>query len=133
MAQAINCKLDIQVVGGPGVSATSSLSVDAYDRIEVVIPGGPPAKASVAVQPGGAGKVKFLLISADRYSDKLTYDVVDSNKAAGVSGVKLDSQQLLMGGGVGLLGVSPNQLNFANGLGAAQDVTVTILVGRDAT
>jgi hypothetical protein len=132
MAQAINLNLNVQMVGGPSSSAASSLSVDAIEKIELVIPGTAPGKASAAVQPAAA-KVKFLLISADKYSDKVTYDVVPTTGTGGAAGVKLDSQQLLVGeGAVGLLGAAPNKLEFSNTLGAGNDVSVTILVGRNA-
>jgi hypothetical protein len=134
MAQAINWTLDVQIVGGPSSSVTSSINVGAYDKVDAIIPGGPgatPGTASVDVQPGGAGKVKFLLISSDRYGDKLTYDV---QGASGAVGVKLDSQQLLIGeGAIGLLGTAPKTLDFSNGLGTGNDATISILVGRDAT
>lgn len=132
MAQAINWTLDVQIVGGPSASATSSLSVDAYDRIDVVIPGGnsgTPGTATVDVHPGAAAKVKFLLISSDRYGEELTYDV-----PGGATNVKLDSQQVLIGeGAVGLLRAAPNTLEFSNEMGEGNDALVTILVGRDAT
>lgn len=133
MAQAINCKLDVQIDGGPSASATNILNVDAYDKIVLVVPGAAPGTASAAVQPGAA-KVKFLLISADRYSDKVTYNVTPTSGASGAKGVKLDSQQMLVGeGAVGLLGAAPNNLDFTNTLGVGNDVTVTILVGRSAS
>jgi hypothetical protein len=134
MAQAINWTLDVKIVGGPSASATSSLNVGAYDKVDAVIPGGPvatPGTASIDVQPGGAGKVKFLLISSDKYSDKLTYDV---HGTGGAAGVKLDSQQLLIGeGAIGLLGIAPKTLDFSNKMGTGNDATISILVGRDAT
>lgn len=132
MPERIQWNLDVQVAAGPSISASRGITVDAYDKIQVVIPGGDggtPGKATVDVQPGGAGQVKFLLISADQYSDKLTYTLT-----GGVTGVKLDAQHLLIGdGAVGLLGAAPTKLAFSNAVGVGKDITLTILVGRKAT
>lgn len=132
MAQAISWTLQVQVEGGPNLSAASSTDVDAYDRIDIVIPGGDsgtPGTATVDVQPGTAAQVKFLLISSDKYGEELTYSI-----ASGASNVKLDSQQLLTGAGaVGLLGADPNALEFSNGMGEGNDASITILVGRNVT
>ena len=132
MAQAINWTIDVQVVGGPSSSAAGTTNVDAYDKIGVVVPGGDsgsPETASVDVQPGGAGKVKLLLLTSDLYGEDLTYDV-----DAGVSNVKLDSPQLLIGEGAnGLLNAPPKTITFSNGMGVGSDANIVILVGRDAT
>jgi len=131
MSEKINWTLDVQVVGGPKVSTSTGVVVDAYDKIEVVIPGGTassPGTADVQVQPGGAGQVEFLLVAADKYSDKLTYSIT-----GGASDVKLDAQQMLAGeGAVGLLGAAPGTLEFSNALGTGKDASITILVGRKA-
>jgi len=132
MSEKINWELDVQIVGGPKMSASTTISVDAYDVIDVKVPGGDsttPGTATVEVQPGGAGQVRFLLIAASQYSEKLTYSVT-----GGASNVELDAQQMLAGkGAVGLLDAAPGTLSFSNTLGSGKDVTVTILVGRKAT
>lgn len=134
MSEKINWKLDVQVIGGPKMSGSTTIAVDAYDVINVEVPGGEvssPGAATVEVQPGGAGQVQFLLIAASQYSEKLTYSV---DGAGGASNVELDAQQMLAGkGAVGLLGAAPAKLDFSNALGANKDVSVTILVGRKAT
>ena len=72
--------------------------------------------------------MQFLLITASSYDD-LTYDV-----PSGQQGVVLDAAQLFNGAGaVALLGASPVSLTFDLAATAAADVTVQILVGRDAT
>lgn len=122
----INWTLNIQVVEGPKLSESDTISVDAYDKIEVTVEDEATDK-EVQVQPGGSGQVQFLLISSDSYGDDLTYKVnVDTADA-----IKLDALQLLMGdGAVGLLGGAPEKLLFSNGLG--NDANVHILVGRMA-
>jgi hypothetical protein len=107
MSEKINWTLNVQVVGGPKISASQTLIVDAYDKIDVVIPGGDsttPGTATVEVQPGGSGQVQFLLITSSLYDANLTYSV------DGGSAIQLDAPQLLMGNGaIGLLGSTQNQ------------------------
>ncbi|MFQ5856215.1 MAG: hypothetical protein ACE5LU_11285 [Anaerolineae bacterium] len=127
MAEKINWTLNVQVVGGPKMSASKTMTVDAYDKIEVVISDG-ATDEEVQVQPGGSGQVQFLLISSDQYGGDLTYKV----NVGTADPIKLDAQQLLMGdGAVGLLGAAPEKLLFSNGLG--NDASIQILVGRIAT
>lgn len=132
MTEKINWKSDVQIIGGPKMSASTTVFVDAYDVIDVEIPGGDsttPGTATVEVQPGGTGQVQFLLITASQYSEQLTYSVT-----GGVSDVALDAQQMLAGkGAVSLLDAAPGTLSFSNTLGAGKDVSITILVGRKAT
>jgi hypothetical protein len=127
MSEKINWTLNVQVVGGPKISAAQTVTVDAYDKIQVTIGTG-AADEVVDVQPGGAGRVQFLLISSDQFGDDLTYKV---NNAG--DDIKLDAQQLFIrDGAVGLLGTSPpTTLGFTNNL--AQDANIEILVGRNAT
>jgi hypothetical protein len=86
----------------------------------------------VGLQPGEtAGQVKFLMITAKPYRDSsgnsLTYTVND-----GTTGITLDAPQVLVGsGGVALLDSAPKSLSFTSTL--SQDVSIQILVGRDAT
>lgn len=139
MPEKINWTLDVQVTGGPKISASRSLSVEAYDKIEVAIPAATaattPGTATVQVQPGGVGQVQFLLITSSVYNAQLTYKVnQDTNDP-----IALDELQLLMGGGaIGLLDEAPQSLIFSNGIWdttseQGQSASVQILVGRDAT
>ena len=127
MAEKITWTLTVQVSGGPKISKTEPLQVDAYDKIDMVITDGANDK-EVQLQPGSASQVDFLLVSSDQYGADLTYKV--SNVAG--SAIKLDTLQLLMGeGAVGLLGAAPDKLFFSNGLGT--DAAIEILIGRKAT
>jgi len=122
MPEKINWTLNVQVVGGPKISASDTLEVEAYDKIEAVIPTG--GSATVNVQPGTGAQ--FLLITASSYAN-MTYEV----DASGTT-VTLDGPHVLIGAGaVGLLGSTQNKFKFSNG--GSEDVTVDILVGRDAT
>ncbi len=127
MSVKINWTLNVQVVGGPKISASQTMEVEAYDKIEVNVEDGATDK-EIQVQPGSSDQVQFLLISSDQYGDGLTYKVNDITAGA----VKLDAQQLFIGdGAVGLLGGPPEKLLFSNGLG--KNASIQILVGRKAT
>lgn len=132
MSTIIKWSLDVQINGGLRISSSRCINVHAYDKIDVTIPkaiGNSPGSAIVEVQPSeSAEQLKFLLISADQYSENLTYEVVGSS----VSPIALDAQQLIVGSGaIGLLGASPKNLQFSNGVD--KEISVQILVGRDAT
>ena len=122
MSEQINWTLNVQVVGGPKVSASATVVVDAYDKIEAVVPAG--GSTTVDVQPGDGAQL--LIITADSY-ENLTYEVDGSGTT-----VTVDGAHVLFGSGaVTLLGNTQNQFVFANG--GAADVTAEILVGRNAT
>lgn len=132
MSEQVKWTLNIEVVDGPKMSASKTETVDAYDKIEAEIPkkqNGAETK-TVEVQPGGAGKVQFLLIKSSAYGEKLTYKAQDDTGDSAI--IKLDSIQLLIGAGaVGLLGKAPQKLIFSNELD--QTASIEILVGRKAT
>lgn len=125
----ISWSFSVSIAGGPAISSSQTTTVEAYDEIDVKIPGAEKAKAKavpVEIQPGN--KVKFLLISSDRYGADLTYTV----KGGGVSGVVLDNLQLLAGAGaISLLGKPVKTVEFTNGLGDGNDASIKIIVGRD--
>lgn len=130
VATSINWTLNVHVTDGPKVSATDALAVEAYDKISVVVAASEQDK-QIEVQPS-AGQVQFLLIKSTQYhATDLTYSVgaAEPTKA---DRNKLDALQVLMGSGaVELLGSPPDKLFLYNDL--AEDVTVEVLVGRDAT
>lgn len=120
--EKIDWSLNVQVAGGPKTTIARTHEVDAYDKIQVTVPEN--ASSVVAVQPGDADKIRFLLITADKHSAKVTYSVKD-----GVSDIALSAPHLLAGeGAVNLLGGPPCELTFTNREGAA--VLIEILVGR---
>jgi hypothetical protein len=130
MSEKINWTLNVQVVGGPKISATETLPVEGYDKLVVDIADGANGE-DIQIQPGGSGQVQLLLISSDQYGDTLSYSV-NAAEADPTKRIKLDSLQILVGeGAVGLLGAAPNTLYFYNTMGTA--ASVQILVGRIVT
>lgn len=126
MTESINWSLNVQVIGGPKVMASDTKEIEAYDKIEVTIEA-ETADKEVEIQPGGAGRVQFLLIKSDTYSEDLTYKVNELTKI-----IKLDALQVFIGNGaVELLTEPPEKLVFTNDL--TNPVSIEILVGRMAT
>lgn len=130
MPEKINWLLNVQVTEGPKISESKEVQVEAYDKIDVTVPAkaAGPGTATVDVQPGGAGQVKFLLITSSIYDDTLTY-TVDGGAAN-----QLDAPLLLIGAGaVKLLGNTQKQFVFSNAIDPAKAASIKILAGRDAT
>ena len=126
MTESINWSLNVQVIGGPKIMASDTKEIEAYDKIEVTIEA-ETADKEVEIQPGGAGRVQFLLIKSDTYSEDLTYKVNELTKI-----IKLDALQVFIGNGaVELLTEPPEKLVFTNDL--TNPVSIEILVGRMAT
>ncbi|MCP4329268.1 MAG: hypothetical protein GY791_12620 [Alphaproteobacteria bacterium] len=127
MQEMVKLSVSATVSGGPEISASRAIAVDAYDSIKVVVDAA-VADLEVEVQPGGSGQVKFISITSTVYGSDLTYRV---NNAAGAP-VALDAPQVFGGeGAVGLLDPAPASLFFSNSMD--RDATVQIFVGRDAT
>lgn len=127
MAETIKYSMTFQVVGGTNVPIAGKIEPEAYEKIQVNVPAG-ASDMVVNLQPTGAGLADFLLIKASVYGKEVAYKVND----AGATAIKLDGPHVFIGSGaVEILDVEPTQLLFSNAL--TQDVTVDILLGRDAT
>ena len=128
MTKQINWTYTVEVVGGSKISESKTISAEAVDEIGLNID--PQQKdTEIDIQPGGAGQVQFLLIRSDQYSDQVTYKVNAKNQPTRI----LDGPHLLIGKGAAeLLASAPNKLFVTNGL-ANDPISVSILVGRDAT
>lgn len=133
----VNLALSIQVVGGPQLAVSTTKSVEAYDKTDVIIePGGAAAvEKEVYIQPGDAAQVSLIVIKSNLYGPELTYVASDGTDDS--DPIVLDEPQIMLGSGaVGLLGVAPKILKFKNKHAAgdaAKKASIEILVGRDAT
>lgn len=129
MSEKISWILNVQVLGGPKISATDTIEVDAYDKFDITVL--KTKTKSLAFVPGiDVTKIRLILIKPDKPDVLLTYKI---NNAG--SSIKLDSTQALIGEGsvsffVGAL-TSLDSLDFTNGSSA--DVSIQVLVGRIAT
>jgi hypothetical protein len=137
MTQNIQWASTVMVGGNTEMSLSRSLSVEAVDTIKVDVrgtstAGGPDTDKEVEVQPGAtAGQVKFLAITSDRFGDNTNFLSYKVNSAANPS-LRLDQPITLAGtGAVSALDSAPTSLFFSSTL--AQDATIHIVVGRDAT
>ncbi len=138
MTEKITYSINVQVADGPRISESRTLELEAYDKIHLDLSSDATNEVEVNLQPGGEGLAKFLVITASCYGDKLTYKV---NEAADTNNpdpdlIPLDGPQLFAGeGAVDLLASSPTEpptkFFFTNSTG--EDVTIQILVARDAT
>lgn len=131
-------KVSVSANGGLHVSEGRSLEVEAFDVINVKVPGGTstaPGTLSVEVQPADASeRVRLLLIRSSIYGEAPTPSALKFSVTGGAADIALDQPQLFVGeGAVGLLGAPPMTMTFENALGAEKDAIVTIIVGRDAT
>jgi hypothetical protein len=119
-----------EVANGPSFSKATNINVEAYEKIDVVIPA---AEQDLEVTIDGSG-LQFLAIRVETPSplvgSQLLYKV---NDATGTE-IALDQPvQLMVGeGAISLLGATPlGSLFFTND--GADNATISILVGRDAT
>ncbi len=130
-APSFNWQLDVEIKGGPQISLKEVLTVDAYGTIDVTVPAkttsGGAGKISVDVQPGGATKVHFLLMTSSVYDKKLTFTVDSSTEKR-----FLDTPLLLAKGAVALLG-KIQKMTFVNDIKTPKAAAVRIVVGREAT
>lgn len=129
MSEYIVLKINIEIPNGPKITLNRTLTVDAYDKIDITVPSG-ALDQSVELQPGkSAGQVKFLLVASDWYGEALAYKV---NSDTGTS-FELDEPHVLIGeGATAMLDPAPTQLFFSNTT-SGEDANVRILVGRDVT
>ena len=132
MSEYIVLKINIEIPNGPKITLNRTLTVDAYDKIDIKVPSG-ASDQPVELQPTeSAGQVKFLLVASDWYGEALAYKV---NSDTGTS-FELDEPHILIGeGATAMLDPAPKQLFISNTTSGADamDANVQILVGRDVT
>jgi hypothetical protein len=130
MGDKILWSVTADIPGGPKFKRGQTLDVQAYQHIQVTVPGGPaatPGKVTIKVMPAGS-KAQFLLISSSVFhASKLTYKL-----PSGSTDFVLDMPHLLVGGAIAILG-QPEKLEVSNGMGAGNDADIMIVVGRDAS
>ncbi len=127
MAEKINYSMSFQVVGGVSIPVTGKIEPEAYEKIQVDVPAG-ESDLATNLQPTGTNLGEFLLIKSSVYGEALTYKVND----AAATPISLDGPHVFIGkGAMAILNSAPTQLLFSNGLSG--NVTIDILLGRDAT
>jgi hypothetical protein len=137
MSEELRWNLSLQIVSGPTVAASGTLSVDAYSKSQVVVPartGGVDGTLDVSVDTSDA---ELLLIRAGQYVDQadatriLGYAINPEATPPGPSG-NLTAPLMLMGADVIELVANPVELvRFTNPI--ETPITVDIVVGGDVT
>ena len=127
MPVSISWTLNVQVVGGPKISAYDTLTVEGYDMMEVVIPAN-STDTIIDVQPDGGAQ--FLLLTASSY-ENLTYTVDADPNVPRPRGLLWTAHTCLLVPEQSSAWRTQKQFAFTNT--GAENVTVSILVGRDAT
>ena len=127
MGDKIIWSVTADIPGGPKFNRSQTLDVQAYEHIQVTVPGGATAqKATIKIMPTGS-KAQFLLVSSSVFhASLLTYKL-----PSGTTDFVLDGPHLLAGGAIAILG-QPKELEFSNGMGTGNDAVISIIVGRDA-
>lgn len=121
MAEHLIWDVTVRAEGGPQVTASGVIDVDAYDKISVVVP--PGDDLAVDLGPGAAGRITALVILPATLGDELSYDVDGTE-------IVLTHPQFLFGGAVDLTG-NPAGLTISNA--GSEEAPVEIFLGRDAT
>jgi hypothetical protein len=123
----VSWELNIKVSGGPQIAESDTLTVEAYEEIRLIIENKAQDK-KIEVQLDGAGQIMFVLITSSKYlDDKVSYAL-----KSGGDKIILDAPHFFIGEGIiKSLGKLPKEIFVTNKLD--ENVTLTILVGRDAT
>lgn len=140
---AINCSLNIQVMGEPQILTSESKSVEAYGKIDVEIqPAGEKADfVNVEIQLGRGAQISFILIKQSAYvpnDTKLTYKVSNGAEKDSKESEEnvLNEPHIYSTGMIKLLPDTPKILKLKN-MHSENDTTkkvaIEILVGRNAT
>ena len=117
MTEKLLWNVGAQAAGGPTISASGVMNVEAYDKFTVVVPKN--GTTTVPLGPGGAA-MTCLFVSPAQPDPKLSYKI-------GADDIVLDAPLALLGGAVKLAG-QPASLTFKND--APADAQIEILVGR---
>lgn len=121
MPEKIAWSISARIDGGPQISKSEIIEVEAYEKFDLVLP--KSGKSTVEVQLG-EGLAKFVLIAATKYT-KISFAV------DGGTPIALDAPMMLIGAGaVNLLGKKLNTLDFENG--NIEDVSIMMLVAGKA-
>lgn len=125
LAWHINVQLSGNVIISSGIDP---MPVEGTDRIEVKIEPGVQDKV-VHIHPVDASSIKFIIVKSSVYNDTLSFKASDGHDDSSV--VVMNTPQVFTGGGIGLFGVTPNQMKFTNT--SPDEANIEIFVARDAT
>jgi len=118
-----------QISSGPALTLLDSLQPEGYGSIAISVPGGSTGAGKVKVRLA-ADKLSMLMITSDRFSDKIK---IENGTGAGARTVPLTNPLLLSGGALDLL-TDHQELTIENtGAAGTEDAVITILSAGDVT
>lgn len=125
MPETLNWSFGVDITDGPRLSGSDTLTVGAYDKLNVTVPAG-STDTDVQLQPAEtSGKVSVVVVRASAADPQVTLSADEGSTA-----FALDGPVVLIGAGaVRMLADPPTTLRLTNG--TAEDVVVDVLVGRD--
>lgn len=124
MTESIAIAGTITVSNGPRIPINRTITVKAYDKIDVTVPTG-GAPEIVELLPSASDTLKFFLVVSSYYGDDLSYTINE-----GATDYKLDQPHIFTGvGAILLLDVNPQKLVITNN--SSEDAQIQILLGRD--
>lgn len=112
----------IAISNGATIPIDRTLSVDAYNIIDVSVPKGGPLKVTLGTP---SAKMQLLVVTASQYDEDLTYSFKTGGDA-----FALDQPVILAGAGIGVAG-DFSSLFFSNSVAGDPTIDVQILVARD--
>ena len=123
MSHSIQYNFVASVGGGPSIAASGTMEVAVYSVMKLTV----PASGSAVVDASPDATGHLLIITADSYDD-ITYTVTGGVTAT------LDGPHVLLGSGaVGFLNSGNPVETITFNSTAANDIEVTIMLGRDAS
>ena len=127
MTISFKYNFSIRIDGAPVTTIDREYSVEAYDKIGVVIPAN--QSKSVKIQPT-TEEINFMVLESNEYStdtERIYYKIVGDPQTN--NEIILYRPQFLVGEFiVKLFRIIPEELEFTNEL--PRDVTIDILIGR---
>ncbi len=127
MSESIQWMISAQVKGGPTVSAASTLTADAYEKVQVTIANGDTDKVvNLTADP------LLLVVTSSKYQDagaggNLSYKINNTGTAIPFAGPLV----LIGKGAVDRYAPSLASISFTSAM--PQNVTIDILTAKDAT
>ena len=126
MSTTVKWALNLTLTGGPRLAPSGTSTVEAYEVVDVTVPGdNTPVEITLG---GGGGDISLFAVTAGTYADQDLFYTVN----AGVTQYALDGPHIFIGSGATAhLDPVPTSIHVTNNTGA--DVEITVLTGRDAT
>lgn len=124
----------VTLSGALAFNENGSVTCDAYDVLGPITVEGGASDMEVEVTPASPEQLNLIMIMASAYEETVpgTADITYKPGADSSAAVQLDNAHMYVGKGqIATLEAAPAKLFFSNA--NAADLTVTVIVGRNAT